>query len=577
MLRTRLFKNHYNHNIFLRMKKRVLLTTLLLLVGLSSAAPIFSDYYTRHNNEDLTLMRLSLNINSEKTYVNEFGEKELVFDSKTTTGAIEVVSSVKSKVLIKNVFVFKVKINKNPPYNSIDEPISAGIDEKSTIEPRIVQIANGNTGISLQYNPLSQECGNNYLVVFTVSNPAVNPSFEKTIGLRFHIPCKTDLLVVSSSLMGQPTSEFALSMRDYIKTIASKNKLVRIVTLPQSSTSYSTQYANSFDFEPLPNQEQDARAQRVRKELDRLRAIHKPSYLLLIGSINHIPMPFLTDERIPTGIIPSDSLYTFNGHTNRVEIPVARIPIPIGEDDPGGFASQVILNARHTHTAEPIGDKITILSDNCGKENNCFLRKSTEDAAKIYWNSCENNPACLFSDPHCAISSKNPNCIGNEQIRNAIGNSRLLYINAHSGTAELVATNQDGKTFKIISPGEIASGENYNNELIVSSLACFTGSIDKFADGQTVRRETGITFAFLQTGSPLVLANTRVGYGSFENGQMFEHNNLVLAALKRKDGRPIADIFVEQLNEQINSGDAYTLSSFSTQIYGDPLLPVYRG
>lgn len=310
----------------------------------------------------------------------------------------------------------------------------------------------------------------------------------------------------------------------------------------------------------------------VKAQIKKLLAKHRPKYFLLVGSVDHIPMSFIpTSGRFSQDKkVPSDALYTFNPVSRRVEVEVARIPIALNEGRPWDFAAMVLRNSLDARSRKI--SEIRLIADQCGTKDNCFFWESTRKAALDYWRACVGNPNCISSPPYCY--SQEAGCSGIERIKTAIASADFVQVNEHGSGASFTAEDITGQSRKVFQGGDIPRSNEPG--LTVQVTSCYGGSIDTDYTMAQLTKQNSTVFNFLQSGTGLLIANTRFG-GISTSLPLQEYNHLVLKAVREKDGRRVADLMNERRNNLIRSNEFQMFIALQGQIYGDPTLQVYRG
>ena len=359
---------------------------------------------------------------------------------------------------------------------------------------------------------------------------------------------------------------------------------------PKEYIGINVHLAGSFTSETLQDILQDfEKSKKVKTNLESLRSLYHEKYLLLVGSVHDIPMPIDPEFGISgkvesfgkKGLIPSDWRYAYDADKNRFEFVVARLPSINSNSESWVYPILALENiARIRNSNKNQEDKtLKVLADACGDNNNCFIRREVIEASQKFSGPCnENSPNCLWSPSYCTSSFSG--CSGLSELLEQLKTSDYLVINEH-GSGEDFGAKSEASVFHSVVGGYnvVLSGEDVQAKfkprfpLIVETFACYGGSIDYDYMHNSIASEESTALAFIATGSPLFMGNSRLGKGSTTDVDL-DINNLVLASISRKDSRPAGEIMMEKKNEGLLNGEDWLV--WTKQLYGDPLLPFYR-
>ncbi len=351
-----------------------------------------------------------------------------------------------------------------------------------------------------------------------------------------------------------------------VKIVA--NGVVKIVP------SASLQITSSLhDSSSLKTALTEVRSKKFKKVIEKLRAKYSPNYLLIIGSFDDLPMYLMRDEAQTAssdGFIPSDSLYALSLDAGKVEIPVARIPVPT-EGDQGQFAANVLASAIAARV--DLTKSVGVISDACGGKN-CLFKTALDKATATFLGKTCAPPNCFLTPPNCK-SPLDPKCKGVTELLNSFDKFQMILVNSHGSGRAFYARSADGKSLQIIDADDLELAVKARP--IVSVLACYGGTLDQDSNNEAISGTDATAFGLLQMGAPLVFANTRTSFLDYK-GLVFDYDFFMLNAYKNHDRRAAGDVFLDATNKAYKLANKYSkINAISRQIYGDPLLPFYRG
>ncbi|MFH1247338.1 MAG: hypothetical protein V1644_03075, partial [Candidatus Micrarchaeota archaeon] len=364
---------------------------------------------------------------------------------------------------------------------------------------------------------------------------------------------------------------------------------------PKKLSSLTVHLSGSFTSATVQDILQDfEKSKNVKSDLDKLRLSAHEQYLLLVGSIDEIPMPIDPNKGIigkegdyaQNGLTPSDWRYAYDVDKNKFEFAVARLPSINSNSlfsfnsnfEPWAYPILVLNNILKIRTSsKKQKDKTTIvLADACGKKGNCFIQREAIASSQKFAGPCSgNSPNCLWSPSYCANTLFG--CSGLSELFGKLQTSDYLIINEHGSGKNFGAQPAGGffTTFAGTTVGSsnyivVFSGKDLRAKfkprfpLIIETFACYGGSIDYGSRHSLIAPEESTALAFIATGSPLFMGNSRIGKGSTRDID-FSMNNLVLSSIKDKDSRPVGEIMREKKNEGLLAGENWLV--WTKQLY----------
>ncbi|MEW5955743.1 MAG: C25 family cysteine peptidase [Candidatus Micrarchaeota archaeon] len=278
-------------------------------------------------------------------------------------------------------------------------------------------LAGGGYAVSLGYDPLCQTCGLNYWlrVNFSVGAQALA---KKTALLRFSIPCKADVtLVTVGSKMDQTTSwrgkTFTQAVKSYVESVLS-SKTARYVELDSPDTQRSFGAPNSNDFAAATQAASMASPKDSRKLVPLVRGIladTKSKYLIILGGVGVVPMPYRPDVPTETadgkyyesadGRVPSDDPYSQPKNGVAPSVIVSRFPTviksPKAPPQPIIAMIEAAVNSREIKLSQ-----VVLAGDACGSPGNCFIRPLVDDLSdRLFGKECGQAAACKLAPTFC--------------------------------------------------------------------------------------------------------------------------------------------------------------------------------
>ncbi|MEW5954906.1 MAG: hypothetical protein AB1626_00005 [Candidatus Micrarchaeota archaeon] len=393
-----------------------------------------------------------------------------------------------------------------------------------------------------------QSCGRDYFVRvgFKVAGDAVERRYY--LHVPFSIPCAADVTLVTVKDGGlgfgvgidvtAPTASIggrevilADAIASYITHLRAGGKKVAYVELDTLDAQESFGY--TYPYNPAPSMESETAAKRlvapIRKVLQKTRS----SYLVLLGGVDVIPMPFHSDEGAPgayfasrDGKVPSDDLYAMRADGQIPEVIVARLPSYLDYSPP---ITSMIMSGL---SAQPIPDDFTLVSvvgDSCGAVADCFIREDVEYVSQTFFGrSCEDEEEatghCRLTPTFCKYARQGSEVVEGacslplpmEEFKHKLGLVFLLHGSGASFGASsssepdpvLASLFGQEERYHVVLESMDFENTAFTGAPAVFSTACYGGAIDV-----TQARPTLVIY-FAEAGARAVVGHTRLSWGA---------------------------------------------------------------
>ena len=391
-----------------------------------------------------------------------------------------------------------------------------------------------------------QSCGRNYFlrIHFELTDDPVG--YVYYLSIPFSIPCAADVtlvtrreyvgideLAVPASIGGMKVS-LADAIESYIVHLRDKGSTVRYVELDHGDAQ------TSFDFNDpslSPSMSSAAASKSLVPAVRKVLQKTQSSYLVILGGVSVIPMPFHSDEEGANGQtylvsrdgkVPSDDPYAMRADGQVPEVIVARFPSVLDYSD---TITRMMMSGL---SASPIPTDFTsvlVVGDACGSADHCFIRENLEDLSQtLFGRSCEEEGEttgrCRLAPTFCKyirIGSQRmeagcstPPPI--EQVKYKGGLVFLLHgsgasFGAASPTSPIMSGVFGGETesYNVVLESTDLNNFEFASAPAIFSVSCYGSAIDSSLVPTAMPELAVIGLA--RAGARAVIGHTRVGFG----------------------------------------------------------------
>lgn len=310
--------------------------------------------------------------------------------------------------------------------------------------------------------------------------------------------------------------------------------------------------------------------QSVKTSINRIEYLTNPTYLIILGNENIIPMPNVTSS------VPFDE-QGYNPYTIYTDDPYgsltnSAVPTIVVARIPGSNADQIatILNndiKRHSEN----NNNLMISGDGLNDSHDAFIGIDVNTFSQITTgSSCANNPNCLNTPPNCLGSS----CTSASSFQNDISSVYgIQYYDCHGSGYTCGAWSGNYTTLASYPYyGLSLSIPQLNTNPIVMSSACYDGITQPSNTTLYYYRippiTTTLALQMLENGASVYIGNTKEGYG------YYTPTNLEYVYSNFKSGDTIGQAFLAMKQKFLtNPLDAYQAGTAQElQLYGDPTI-----
>ncbi|NYZ74747.1 hypothetical protein H0O03_00585 [Candidatus Micrarchaeota archaeon] len=540
-----------------------------------------------------------------------FGSYWLNVEAEDTEGHSVSDIPVVSSLVEESAYTFELSLKPNLPQTTPflvgNEVKIVGTDERQTDITHCFEWEfapkDDRTVLGIYY-PFYSECQYCGLAVllFNVSRPSAGGYPEANV-ILLNITCNADVLIVTNEAMldlgdrpyfGVP---FDYWISRYInrwnerrnpRTNTIGNR-VRYVDLSNdlARQTFGISDALDLDAEALDN-ETSERSKRLVPTIRRIRREVDPGYLILLGGMSVIPVPFDDTNSAITDRVYSDDLYSMPSDDSLPNLIVSRFPTRYTEDK--GDATPIVLAIDNLLSSNDSLDSIGMIADRCGTgdqacwniTSNTPMTGPLGSAANSLWQMLTNQncsddadelPACLWSPPACVTADDNgisrPELCHGDELTSIRNQSALFFLEAHgatdggitaAGVVPARSTASQTRGFKPVSFG-IIDNQPYRRGAVVVADTCFGGFI------ATEEGDSSFPFNAIEAGAKTIV-------GVF--GASFDSGFYVASGLKagQKIGAAVTSLKKEAYLEHLSSTLALTnverYAATSTMLYGDP-------
>ena len=388
---------------------------------------------------------------------------------------------------------------------------------------------------------------------------------------------------------GQPTTTTPTTTVNYSYNYTLPHKDVIIVTIGSKLNADSnfqsalSNYENlltseglSYSFIDLdtynPNMNVNS-WQSIKTTLNRIEYLTTPTYVIILGNENIVPMPTVTssvpfDESYNNYTIPTDDPYGSLTNSSIPTMVVARIP--------GSNADEIasILNndvKRHSEN----NDDLLISGVELNDPHDSFISSDTNMFSQnTTGTTCSGDTNCLPVPPNCLGPSCTSSTAFDTDISSVYG---IQYYDCHgSGYA---CADWSGN-YTVLSTATyywpaITLPQLTTNPIVMSS-ACYDGITEPSNTTLYYYRipaaSTTLALQTLENGASVYIGNTKEGYG------YYTPTNLEYLFNNFKSGETIGQAFLTMKQKYLsNPDDAYQFGTAQElQLYGDPTI-TYNG
>ena len=371
---------------------------------------------------------------------------------------------------------------------------------------------NGFAEIMISYNPLCQKCGR-FPIYFAMPLIGYSDTIQPIGKIGVNIECHSDVLLISTSKM-KKTQEFYDTLKEYMNVQKEEKRSVKFLELDSEKVKRNFGIDWSVNYDDWRD---------VKKELDKIRASVRPEYVIILGGVNIVPMPFeeksLKGEEakadefgIKTGKYPpSDEFYVTEGEipiilSKKYGAVIARMPTKATDYSDNEVVKQM-KNAMYRHKYKFIKKKL-VVTDKCDSAG-CWLEKNAREIAQHIPNA-----KFVTADPYCYYKFRDftsrTNCDTSKTYAKKLGSSDLVFFEAHSiiygKDIAIAAFGERGEKYAVLAKSILA--DINLKKTLVGAGTCFAGMIDSSIEGVPRR---SMALILLSDGAAVTIANTRKG------------------------------------------------------------------
>ncbi|NYZ74647.1 hypothetical protein H0O03_00050 [Candidatus Micrarchaeota archaeon] len=281
---------------------------------------------------------------------------------------------------------------------------------------------------TINYDSFCQFCGDVRLW-FTVSRMAGALSNPEVTFVEARIPCEADVLLVTNEdrvdLEDEATAQYGGSphsdnfrgwIQRYVNLWDTRGKSVRYVNLADSTARKAFRVSRDslqFNLDGRPLEEETVEtSRRYVNAVRKIRRAVDPTYLILVGGMSVIPMPFQEDSLgffSKDGRIYSDDLYATPQDGVEPDVIASRFPTQFSTDATriNVFASSV-ANAIEGDATPLRLDRTVMLSDVCGGPTEGLTCLSSSSLVPGWLGVAANTLWREFANENCTFLEANP-------------------------------------------------------------------------------------------------------------------------------------------------------------------------